>query len=140
MTPPPERPASRRGLADLLGVFQYSTRAIGLVWTTSRALTVMLVGLSLVSGIVPALIAYVGKWLVDSVVLAASSGSEADRSQAFLFVALEGGLVVVQAAAQRGIGVCQSLLRAQLGNRVNVMVLEKALTLELPEFEDSEVY
>ena len=36
--------------------------------------------------------------------------------------------------------VCQSLLRAQLGQRVNVMILEKALTLELRHFEDSEFY
>src|SRR2546430_17076261 len=35
---------------------------------------------------------------------------------------------------------CQSLLRAQLGQRVNVMILEKALTLELQHFEDSEFY
>ena len=35
---------------------------------------------------------------------------------------------------------CQSLLRAQLGQRVNVMILEKALTLELRHFEDSEFY
>ena len=42
--------------------------------------------------------------------------------------------------AQRGISLCQSLLRAQLGQRVNVMILEKALTLELTHFEDSEFY
>jgi ATP-binding cassette, subfamily B, bacterial len=32
------------------------------------------------------------------------------------------------------------LLRAQLGQRVNVMILEKALTLDLTQFEDSEFY
>ncbi len=141
MTPPPERrPPARRGLRELVGVFQYSTRAIELVWTTSRGLTITLVALSLMSGIMPAGIAYVGKHLVDSVVFAAQSGADSDRNRAFLFVALEGGLVIGLAAAQRGIGVCQSLLRAQLGNRVNVMILEKALSLELPHFEDSELY
>jgi ATP-binding cassette subfamily B protein len=55
-------------------------------------------------------------------------------------VALEGLLVAGIAAAQRGINLCQSLLRAQLGQRVNVMILEKALTLELAQFEDSEFY
>ena len=44
------------------------------------------------------------------------------------------------AGAQRGLSLCQSLLRAQLGQRVNVMILEKALTLELAHFEDSEFY
>ena len=41
---------------------------------------------------------------------------------------------------QRGISLAQSLLRAQLGQRVNVMILEKALTLDLTQFEDSEFY
>src|SRR5690606_6092924 len=38
------------------------------------------------------------------------------------------------------IAVCQSLLRTQLGQRVNVMILEKALTLDLSHFEDADFY
>ena len=128
------------GLAGRLGVFRHGWRAIGLVWTTSRRLTLTLVALSLLGGVLPAAIAYVGKLIVDAVVLAARSGLVADRDAAFGFVGVELGLVVVLAASQRGLSVCESLLRAQLGNRVNVMILEKALTLALPQFEDSEVY
>ena len=43
-------------------------------------------------------------------------------------------------AAQRISTVCQSILRVLLGNKINVMILEKALTLELAHFEDSEFY
>ena len=57
-----------------------------------------------------------------------------------MLVACEGLLVAAIAGAQRGISLCQSLLRAQLGQRVNVMILEKALTLELQHFENSEFY
>ncbi len=52
----------------------------------------------------------------------------------------EGALVAAIAGAQRGLNLCQSLLRAQLGQRVNVMILEKALTLELAHFENSDFY
>ena len=121
-------------------MFRYGWRAVGLVWTTSRRLTLTLVALSLLGGVLPAAIAYVGKLIVDAVVLAARSGLVADRDAAFGFVGVELGLVVVLAASQRGLSVCESLLRAQLGNRVNMMILEKALTLALPQFEDSEVY
>ena len=121
-------------------MFRHGWRAIGLVWTTSRRLTLTLVALSLLGGVLPAAVAYVGKLIVDAVVLAARSGLVADRDAAFGFVGVELGLVVVLAASQRGLSVCESLLRAQLGNRVNVMILEKALTLALPQFEDSEVY
>jgi len=43
-------------------------------------------------------------------------------------------------AAHRGITFCQALFKAKLSHRVNVMILEKALTLELTQFEDSEFY
>src|SRR5262249_12539842 len=56
------------------------------------------------------------------------------------FVVLEASVVATIAIVQRGISVCQSLLRQRLGNRVNVMILEKALTLELRHFEDAEFY
>ena len=63
-----------------------------------------------------------------------------DPRHALELVLLEGVLVAAISAVQRGIQLCQSLLRAQLGQRVNVMILEKALTLELQHFEDSEFY
>ncbi len=123
-----------------LEVFRYTRRAAQLVWSTSRRLSLLLGALSLLSGVLPAAIAYVGKLIVDGVVLAAQTGAAADRDIVYRWIALELGLVALQAASQRGLGVCQSLLRAQLGHRVNVMILEKALTLSIDQFEDSEFY
>ncbi len=134
----PAPPRERRRLRDFISIFQYSGRAVALVWTTSRLLTLLLVLLSLAAGVLPALVAYVGKWLVDAVVLA--TASDGDGSRAMNFVLLEAGLIVGMAAVQRAISMCQALLRAQLGHRVNVLILEKALTLELHHFEDSEFY
>ncbi len=56
------------------------------------------------------------------------------------YVGLEAITVILLAGGQRGIIICQSLLRALLGQRVNVLILEKALTLDLRQFEDSEFY
>ncbi len=120
------------------GVFRYSRRALELVWSTNRALTVALALLTLLAGILPASVAYVGALIVDAVVAAMRSLGGARH--VVQLVALEGLLVAAIAAAQRGLSLCQSLLRAQLGQRVNVMILEKALTLELQHFEDSEFY
>ena len=125
-------------LRGFFGVFRYSRRALELVWSTNRALTLALALLTLFAGILPAGVAYVGSLIVDAVVAAMRGGGAARR--VVELVALEGALVVAIAAAQRGLSLCQSLLRAQLGQRVNVMILEKALTLELQHFEDSEFY
>ena len=128
---------------SFLGVFRFSGRALGLVWSTSHALTIALAALTLAAGLLPAGVAYVGAHIVDAVVGAsrvwASSGHAALRP-VFTWVLLQGVLVAALAGAQRGIALCQSLLRAQLGQRVNVMILEKALSLELAHFEDSEFY
>jgi ATP-binding cassette subfamily B protein len=126
-------------IQGFFGVFKYSRRAIQLVWSTSPSLTVCLAVLTIVAGVLPASVAFVGSRIVDSVVAAMRAGG-ADSSRVLEFVLLEGILVASIAAAQRGISFCQSLLRAQLGQRVNVMILEKALTLELQHFEDSEFY
>jgi len=124
-------------------VFRYSGRALELVWSTSRALTIALALLTLTAGLLPAGVAYVGAHIVDAVVNASrtwtASGHPSLRP-VFEWVALEGLLVAALAGTQRGLSLCQSLLRAQLGQRVNVMILEKALTLELAHFEDSEFY
>jgi ATP-binding cassette subfamily B protein len=128
-------------LRDFFGVFRYSRRALELVWSTNRTLTVSLASLTLIAGVLPASVAYIGSLIVDAVaktiqVPAASS----DSMRVVGLVVLEGALVATIAAAQRGLSLCQSLLRAQLGQRVNVMILEKALTLDLSHFEDSEFY
>ncbi len=130
-------------MRGFFGVFRYSRRALELVWSTSRQLTVWLAVLTVIAGALPAAVAFVGALIVDSVVAAIQAGGTAggpDIALVVRYVVLEGVLVAAIAAAQRGLSLCQSLLRAQLGQRVNVMILEKALTLELAHFEDSEFY
>ena len=122
-----------------LGVFVYSRRAMELVWTTSRGLTIALAILTLVAGVLPAVIAYIGQLIVDGVVAAIAS-DDPDTDRVLWLIGMEAIVVIAVAASQRGLSVSQSLLRALLGQRVNVMILEKALTLQLANFEDSEFY
>ncbi|MBD2492331.1 ABC transporter ATP-binding protein [Aulosira sp. FACHB-615] len=129
----------RNTLRQSLSVFRYSGRAINLVWTTSRGLTLSLATLTLVAGLLPAAIAYIGKLIVDAVLLAAQ-GNVVTGYHPLWYVALEAIAVILLAGSQRGLLICQSLLRVLLGQRVNVLILEKALTLELHQFEDSEFY
>ncbi len=136
---PDDNPSETGFFGRALGVFGYSRRALGLVWTTSKPLTLILAVLTIIAGILPAAIAYVGQLIVDGVVAAMSADSP-DTGPVLSLLALEALIVVMVAASQRGISASQSLLRALLGQRVNVMILEKALTLQLEHFEDSEFY
>ena len=142
----PRRHASSAAAPELargfFGVFGYSRRALQLVWSTSPRLSISLGILTVLAGTLPAAVAYVGALIIDAVVAAIQAGPERAEmtTRVLLLVAIEGVLVAAIAGMQRGISLCQSLLRAQLGQRVNSMILEKALTLELSHFEDSEFY
>ncbi|MHB8475151.1 MAG: ABC transporter ATP-binding protein [Steroidobacteraceae bacterium] len=126
-----------------LGVFAYSRRALKLVWTTNKALSIALAVLTLIAGVLPAAVAFIGAQIVDAVIHAAELHRQTGATlltPVVKYVGLEALAVAATAMAQRGISLAQSLLRAQLGQRVNVMILEKALTLDLTQFEDSEFY
>ena len=127
-------------ISRFFGVFRFSREALTLVWTTDKRLTFVLFALTVFAGVLPGGIAYIGKLIVDAVVLAVETDQQADRWVVLQWIGVEAILIVLMAAAQRGLMVAQSLLRALLGQRVNIMILEKAQTLELSHFEDSEFY
>ncbi len=129
-----------RPVKSVKSTFRYSGKALQLLWTTSHSLTLILVILTIGSGLLPAVVAYLGKLIVDTVVLASRTGLETDRQLALRYVGAEALAIMLSAACQRGLVVCQSLLRVLLGQRVNVLILEKALTLNLAHFEDAEFY
>jgi ATP-binding cassette subfamily B protein len=135
-------PENTEPLRDKLrAVALQARRALELVWQTSRPLTLTLAALTLFAGLLPAAIAFVGAQLIDAVVVASSTPVGQREFQPVLgWVLVEGAMVAAMAGVQRGLSLCQALLRAQLGQRINVMILEKALTLELAQFEDSEFY
>lgn len=111
----------------------YVRRAFGLVWRSSRSLTLGLALITLLVAAVPPSIAWAGKQIVDAVV----AGS---RERTIQWVGVELGLVVLQATLTRGLGLIRSILGSRLGTDVNVAILERATKLELRHFEDPEFY
>ncbi|HEV8548586.1 MAG TPA: ABC transporter ATP-binding protein, partial [Polyangiaceae bacterium] len=135
MSPPPVRPPEprvsvRKAVHDSLG---YMRRALGLVWQSSPPLTVALGALTLGAAAAPPAIAWAGKLIVDAVVAGSYEAT-------LRWVAVELGLVVLQATLGRGLVLVRSVLGSRLGTDVNVAILEKATQLELKHFEDSEFY
>jgi len=128
---------------QFFGVFRYGARALQLLWSTSRPLAFFLGFCTILAGVLPSGVAWVGARIVDSVVDATQThkaGTDVDIGPVLLWVLAEALILVVITAAHRGITFCSALLKAKLSNRVNVLILEKALTLELTHFEDSEFY
>jgi ATP-binding cassette, subfamily B, bacterial len=126
----PPKPPLKKALRDSLG---FTRRAIGLVWASSRKLTIATAILTVVGALVPPAIAFAGKRIVDAVV--AGSADETWR-----WVLVELALVFTQTMVIRGNQLVRSVLGSRLGTDVNVAILSRATELELRHFEDSEFY
>ncbi len=120
------RPAPGSVLGD-------TRQTLALVWKFTPGLLVGFALLTPLASILPIGIAYAGKKIVDAVVAVS-------RPATLRWVAIELGIVAAQATVQRGLGLVRSLMGARLGVDINSRILEKALQLELSQFEDSEFY
>jgi len=145
--PPPLPPGSSPtppGWARLRASFSQTRRTLELVWRSSRGGTLLLAALTLVAAALPPGVAYVGKLIIDAVVAAHDAAPGVARQAAVTrathLVFLELGAVSFMALCERAVGLARQVVGARLGVDVNVMILDKALTLELRHFEDSEFY
>ncbi|MDB4967576.1 MAG: transporter ATP-binding protein [Myxococcales bacterium] len=117
----------------LLARVAYLGETLKLVWRSSWTATLALGALTLFGSGLLLLVAYVGKSIVDAVV----SGS---RSGTLRWISIELGLVALQALVQRAQALVRLLLGARLSVDTNLLILRKAITLELHHFEDSHIY
>ncbi|HEY0708699.1 MAG TPA: ABC transporter ATP-binding protein, partial [Polyangia bacterium] len=144
MPPPPDpRSPPPLSLERLRGSFSQTGRTLQLVWRSSRVGTLALAILTVISAALAPAIAYVGKVIIDAVVAAraAAPGTpEAGTDPVVQWVLIELGLIVAAALCERALGLVRQLVGARLAIDVNIMILEKALTLSLRHFEDSEFY
>lgn len=135
---PPLRERLRVGARDSLAT-------VRVVVETHRGYAATIVALALVSALLPAAIAWAGRALVDAIVRAVDDGASAAavldaRADALVWVAIELGLVVVLNAARRASAVVGQLQRALVAERVNELILERAIAMELSDFEDPKLY
>jgi ATP-binding cassette, subfamily B, bacterial len=113
--------------------FALTWRTLGLVWRAAPVGVAVLAVLTFISALLPLGIAYAGKGIVDSVVARSSDAT-------VRWVIIELVIVTGQAVVQRALAFTRSLLGARLALDINVMILDKALSLELRHFEDGKFY
>ena len=133
---PPLEPIAAPSLplmARLRASFAHVPRTVGLVYRASPKGTFALAGLTVAASVLPLAVAATAKLIVDAVIAK-------DTELALRWVLVEAALVALQAGAMRGLGLVRSVLGARLGLDINVQILEKAITLDLGDFEDPEVY
>ena len=141
--PPP------RSLRERFGALRNIPPFLRLVWQTSPALATASLVLRLVRAVLPVLTLYVGKLIIDEVIALASSTEIPATLSAWLSSGLldhlawllgaELVLAVLFDLLGRIVALLDTLLSEQFSNITSVRLMEHAATLDLEDFEDSEL-
>ncbi len=144
--PPGPMPQSLR---ERFGALRNLPPFLRLVWHTNRTLTLAQCALRLVRALLPVVTLYVGKLIIDEVVALAQTAGAPQSVGEWLhqglldrilwLLALEFGLAVLSDVLGRTVSYFDSLLGEQIGNATSLRVMEHAATLDLEDFEDSEL-
>ena len=149
MSPPPEPPPPIRTYRERFAALRNLPPFLRLVWETSRALTLGALLLRLVRAVLPVVTLYVGKLIIDQVVALAQAPAppatlggwwDAGLLDGLAWLlAIELALAVLADVLGRIVSLLDALLAEQLTNATSVQLMEHAATLDLEDFEDSEL-
>ncbi|MEO7742862.1 MAG: ABC transporter ATP-binding protein [Usitatibacter sp.] len=141
--------AAPRTFRERLGALKNLPPFIQLVWDTSPALTVAQGVLRLMRALLPVVVLYVGKLIIDEVVTLAQAPHPGDTLDAWRdsglltritwLLAIEFGLAIVSDVLARVVGLVDTLLSERVGTETSLRLMRHAATLDLEDFEDSEL-
>jgi ATP-binding cassette, subfamily B, bacterial len=109
------------------------------VWETHRRYVATIVTIRLLRAFVPIATLWVGKLIVDAIVLAIQTG-DPDWSRLWTLVLIEFAIVGTGEVLARTGSLLESLLGDLFSNRMSVRLMEHAATLDLQHFEDPVFY
>ena len=139
----------RRTWRERVGALRNLPPFLKLVWRTSPALTLGQGLLRFARALLPVVTLYVGKLIIDEVVLLVQAPGVADDFRQWLaggqldrigwLLALEFGLAVLSDVLGRAVSLLDSLLSEKFSNETSLRLMAHAATLDLEDFEDSEL-
>jgi len=119
------------------------------LWATSPPLLIADLALRVVRAVLPVVTLYVGKLIIDEVVVLVQGGVSADSLRTALgdgrfdalglYLLAEFGLAVLSDLLGRTVSLVDSLLSEKYTNATSIRLMEHAATLDLEDFEDSEM-
>ncbi len=150
-SPAGARPRSPQNqpLSARLGALRNLAPFLKLVWQTSPTLTLSQGLLRILRALLPVVTLYVGKLIIDEVVLLAGAPSANDTLREWIasgvldrigwLLVIELALAVASDVLGRVVSLLDSLLSERFSNETSLRLMEHAATLDLEDFEDSEL-
>ena len=138
-----------RSLRERVGALRNLPPFLKLVWQTNPGLTLVQCALRLVRALLPVITLYIGKLIIDEVVLLTQTANAPHDWREWYalglldrigwLVLLEFALAVLADVLGRTVSYFDSLLSEQFSNATSLRLMEHAATLDLEDFEDSEL-
>ena len=138
-----------RSLRERFGALRNLPPFLRLIWKTSPGMTAGTLAIRLLRALLPIATLYVGKLIIDEVIRLAQTPSPPAGIGDWLasgladhllgLVALELGLAVLSDLLGRIVSLLDSLLGELVTNASSIALMEHAATLDLEDFEDSEL-
>jgi ATP-binding cassette subfamily B protein len=132
-----------------LGALRNLPPFLKMVWQTSPALTIGVSLLRVVRALLPIATLYVGKLIIDEVVLLVRAPAAGEDLRQWIasgvldrmiwLLALEFGLAILSDVLGRAVSLLDSLLAERFSNETSLRLMQHAATLDLEDFEDSEL-
>lgn len=129
-------------LKERLEALRNLPRFFRLVWQTSPRIMVVNGILRIARSATPVAILYVGKLIIDQVILLSKTHNTSPEATHHLWglIALEFGLAIASDALSRAISLMDSLLGDLFANFTSIRIMRHAASLDLDQFEDSNFY
>ena len=134
----PQAPKAR----DVRAAFTTVPKALRLIWDASRVGTISMTVITLISALLPASQAWVGKLIVDSVINSLNQRQPVEHGLqvALPFLLLEFALITAGALLGELRTLLQRILSSRLKHSMNLAIIKKALTLDMQYFENATFY
>lgn len=129
----------KQSLKSQFMALRHLPRLFRMIWETNKWMTIGNVALRLVKSVIPLAMLYIGKEIIDEIVLLVQ-GTGGDTQYLWLMVGLEFGLAIISEILNRGIILLDSLLGDLFANRTSVELMRYAAKLDLYQFEDATFY
>jgi ATP-binding cassette subfamily B protein len=127
-------------LKDRLSALRNLPRFFKLVWETNKWMTIVNAVLRIIKSATPLGILYVGKLIIDQVIIVSSVNGSHSTRYLWMLVATEFALAILSDGLSRAITLMDSLLGDRFSNYTSIKIMSHAATLDLDQFENSTFY
>ena len=136
---PPKKKTEKSSLKTNIRSLQYLPRFFKLIWQASPSLFLANAVCRLFKSITPLLMLWVGKLIIDEIIVQSSSGDR-DLRQLWIYLSMELSLAIISNVLGRAIDLTDGLLGDLYSNKSSVELIVKSSQIELSQLEDATFY